>query len=75
MTNNKIITLKDVCKEHKLCPRISRMLLRDAVKDNKKYPNLAKQYKPRNAWEWQKGSKEHEEALKVLKPTTPQKTA
>lgn len=64
---DKTITLKQICKEHKLCPRLSRMLLREAAKDEKKYPNLAKHHKPRSAWIWEKGSKTHDEALNALK--------
>ena len=63
------ITLKDICKEHKLDPRLSRMLLREAMKDEKKYPNLSKQHKPRSAWIWSQGSKALEETLAILKPS------
>lgn len=66
---DKTITLKDICNEHKLDPRLSRMLLRDAVKDEKKYPNLAKHHKPRSAWIWSQGSKALEETLAILKPS------
>lgn len=62
------VTIKDICKKHNLSPRLSRMLLREAVKDEKSYPNLAKQHKPRTPWIWPKGSKALEEALNVLKP-------
>lgn len=66
-TQTNTITLKEICKEHKLCPRLSRMLLREAAKDEKKYPNLAKQHKPRTSWIWTKDSKAFEEAKTVLK--------
>ena len=66
-TQTNAITLKEICKEHKLCPRLSRMLLREAAKDEKKYPNLAKHHKPRTGWVWAKGSKALEEATAVLK--------
>lgn len=72
-TQTKTVTLKEICREHKLCPRLSRMLLRDAIKDEKKYPNLAKHHKPRTAWMWNINSKELEEAVKILKPA-PTKT-
>lgn len=65
---DKTITLKEICNEHKLCPRLSRMLLREAVKDEKKYQNLAKHHKPRSTWIWSHGSKALEEAINILKP-------
>ena len=67
------LSLPEICKEHKLCPRMSRMMLREAAKDEKKYPNLAKNHKPRSAWVWLKGSKALEEAMVVLKPTAVKK--
>lgn len=69
----KTISLKEICKEHKLCPRVSRMLLREAAKDEKKNPNLAKHHKPRTAWIWTQGSKAMDEAIVVLKPQENQK--
>ena len=69
----KTMSLKDICKEHKLCPRVSRMLLREAAKDEKKHPNLAKHHKPRTTWIWPTGSKALEEALNILKPHMPKK--
>ena len=62
------ITLKELCKEHRICPRLSRMLLREAAKDEKKNPNLAKHHKPRTTWIWSKGSKALDEAIAILKP-------
>lgn len=66
-TSPKTISLKDICKENKLCPRVSRMLLREAAKDEKKNPNLAKHHKPKTAWIWSEGSKALEEAMGILK--------
>ncbi len=43
------------------------MMLRDAIKDAKKYPTLAKEHKSKMPWEWQKGSKALEEAIVALK--------
>lgn len=60
------ITLKQICKEKKLDPRLSRMLLREATKDAKKYPNISKERTSRMLWAWVKGSKGHEEALIIL---------
>ena len=72
---NEEVTLKQICKEKKLDPRLSRMLLREAAKDAKKYPNLNKGREARAPWAWAKGSKGLEEALAVLKPVEHQKTA
>lgn len=72
---NEQIPLKQICKERKLDPRLSRMLLREAAKDTKKYPNLSKHRAARTPWAWEKGSKGLEEALTVLKSTEPHKTA
>ncbi len=74
-TQTKTTTLQELCKEHKLCPRVSRMLLREAAKDEKKNPSLAKHHKPRTAWIWPVGSKGLEEALNILKPHAPKKAA
>lgn len=69
------VTLKQICKERKLDPRLSRMLLREAVKkDAKKYPNLSKDRASRAPWVWAKGSKGLEEALIALNATQPQKS-
>ena len=43
----EIVTLKQICTELKLDPREARERLRTAVKDTKKYPDLAKTHKPR----------------------------
>jgi hypothetical protein len=43
----------------KIDPRIAREKLRIAVREAKKYPELAKVHKPRSAWEWPKGSADH----------------
>ena len=72
MTTTQIISLKAVCRDLKIDPRLARMILRDAVKETKKYPTLAKEHKPKMPWEWQKGSKALEEAITALK-TTPAK--
>lgn len=66
---NEEITLKQICKDRKLDPRLSRMMLREAAKDTKKYPNLSKNRTARAPWAWEKGSKGLEEALNVLKPS------
>ncbi|AEP10383.1 hypothetical protein [Micavibrio aeruginosavorus] len=77
MDNEKTeeVTLKQICKEKKLDPRLSRMLLREAAKDAKKYPNISKGRAVRAPWAWAKGSKGLDEALAVLKPVESQKTA
>ncbi len=69
------ITLKQICKERKLDPRLSRMMLREAAKDTKKFPNLSKDRGTRAPWAWAKGSKGYEEAITALKPIELQKAA
>lgn len=73
-TISEEVTLKQICKERKLDPRLSRMLLREAVKDAKKYPNLSKDRAARAPWVWAKGSKGLEEALTALNATQRQKS-
>jgi hypothetical protein len=60
------ISLKAICVEMKLDPRIAREKLRIAVREAKKYPELAKVHKPRSAWEWPKGSPAEKEARAAL---------
>jgi len=43
-----------------------REKLRIAVREAKKYPELAKAHKPRSAWEWPKGSLAEKEARAAL---------
>jgi hypothetical protein len=60
------VSLKAICSEMKLDPRIAREKLRIAVREAKKYPELAKIHKPRSAWEWPKGSAAEKEARSAL---------
>jgi hypothetical protein len=60
------VCLKAICTELKLDPRIAREKLRLAVRDAKKFPELAKAHKPRSAWEWTKGSSAEKEARSAL---------
>lgn len=60
------VSLKAICSEMKLDPRIAREKLRIAVREAKKYPELAKAHKPRSAWEWPKGSPAEKEARSAL---------
>ena len=60
------VSLKAICSEMKLDPRIAREKLRIAVRDAKKYPELAKAHKPRSSWEWPKGSPPEKEARAAL---------
>lgn len=62
-----IITLKQICTELKLDPRESRERLRAAVRDAKKYPELAKTHKARAPWTWVKGSAGEKEARTAVK--------
>jgi hypothetical protein len=60
------VSLKAICSEMKLDPRIAREKLRIAVREAKKFPELAKAHKPRSAWEWPKGSPAEKEARAAL---------
>ena len=60
------VSLKAICAELKLDPRVAREKLRIAVREAKKYPGLAKAHKPRSAWEWPKGSPAEKEARVAL---------
>lgn len=61
------VSLKAICSEMKLDPRLAREKLRVAVREAKKYPELVKAHKPRSAWEWPKGSPAEKEARAALK--------
>jgi len=60
------VSLKAICAELKLDPRVSREKLRIAAREPKKYPELAKVHKPRTSWEWEKGSLAEKEARVAL---------
>jgi hypothetical protein len=60
------VSLKTICSEMKLDPRIAREKLRIAVRETKKFSELAKAHKPRSAWEWPKGSPAEKEARAAL---------
>jgi hypothetical protein len=60
------ISLAALCKELKVDPYDARQKLREAVKDSKTYPTLAKSHKPRSAWEWAKTSPALKEVRMVL---------
>ncbi len=62
----EIITLKALCAELKIDPKEARERLRDAVRDPKKYPELAKSHRPRSPWQWLKGTPPEQEARKAL---------
>ena len=57
------MTLKDLCEELKLDPRMTRMKLREAVKNN---PDLAAIHKPRTQWRWLKGTAEDKSIRKAV---------
>ena len=61
------VSLKAICTEMKLDPRLAREKLRVAVRDAKKFPDLAKARKPRTAWECPKGSPAEQQARAALK--------
>jgi hypothetical protein len=60
------VTLKAICAELKLDPRLAREKLRFAMREGKKFPELAKAHKPRSAWEWAKGSEGEKQARAAL---------
>ena len=60
------VSLKAICAEMKLDPRLAREKLRIAVREAKKFPELAKAHKPRSAWEWPKGSEAEQQARAAL---------
>jgi hypothetical protein len=59
-------TLKSICADLKIDPRVAREKLRAAIREPKKYPNLAKAHKPRQPWAWAKGSPADKEARAAL---------
>lgn len=61
-----IVSLKAICEELALDPRLAREKLRIAARDAKKFPELAKTRKPRSAWEWPKGSAAEKQAREAL---------
>ena len=66
VNSEEIIELKALCAELKIDPRDARAKLRMAVKDAKKFPELAKTYKPRQPWQWVKDSPALKEAQNAL---------
>lgn len=66
----EIITLKALCVELKITPKEARERLRDAVRDPKKYPELAKSHKPRAPWQWLKESTAGSEARNAVSGPT-----
>jgi hypothetical protein len=60
------VSLKAICADLKLDPRVAREKLRLAVREAKKFPELAKAHKPRSAWEWPKGSPAEKEVRAAL---------
>lgn len=64
--NLQMVALKAICGELKIDPRLAREKLRIAVREAKKFPDLAKAHKPRAAWEWVKGSPAEKEARAAI---------
>jgi hypothetical protein len=62
----EMVTLKQLCTELKCDRREAREKLRIAVRDVKKYPELAKSHKPGQSWEWAKASLALKEVRGVL---------
>ena len=67
MTEKSIetISLKHLCADLKIEPKIAREKLRAAVRA-KTFPHLAQAHKPRQPWEWAKGSTAEKEARAAL---------
>ncbi len=61
-----MVALKILCVELEIDAREARQKLRIAVKDPKKFPELAKAYQPRQPWQWAKDSPAFKEAHKAL---------
>jgi len=61
-----IITLKELCEELKIAPRVARQKLRAAAADKKNFPELSKDRKPNTSWQWVKGSAGEKEAKAAL---------
>jgi hypothetical protein len=57
------MNLKELCEELKLDPRLTRIKLREAVKND---PDLAAFHKPRTQWRWLKGSAEDKSIRKAV---------
>lgn len=66
MDMTDIVTLKMLCAEIKVDPRVGRQKLRLAIKDAKTHPELAKAHKPRTPWQWIKDSNAEKEARAVI---------
>ena len=62
----EMVTLKALCAELRADPREAREKLRIAAREPKKYPELAKTHRPRESWQWPKGSNAEKEARTVL---------
>ena len=60
------VTLKALCKELKLDPRLAREKLRIAAREPKKFPELSRSHRPNTSWEWTSGSQAEKEARAVL---------
>lgn len=67
------VTLRQICTELKLDPREARERLRNAARDPKKHPELAKTHKTRSPWTWVKGSAGEKEARVAIRSAPPEK--
>lgn len=66
------LTLKSLCHEMKIAPTLARDRLRTAARQPKRFPALAKAHKPRQPWEWLRGSGAEKEARTVLASQKPE---
>lgn len=61
-----VTTLKSLCEELKVDPKIARKRLRSAIGQPKDFPALAKSHKPSGSWRWVSGSDGEKEARSVI---------
>jgi hypothetical protein len=61
-----ITTLKTLCDELKVDPKIARKRLRTAIEQVDQYPDLVKSHKHRGSWKWKTGDEAEQQARTVV---------
>lgn len=61
-----ITTLKDLCDELKVDPKIARKRLRAAIGQADQYPELVKSHKHRGSWKWKQGTDAEHQARSAV---------
>jgi hypothetical protein len=61
-----ITTLKALCDELKVDPKIARKRLRTAIGQTEQYPDLVKSHKHRGSWKWKPASEAEQQARTVI---------